>query len=363
VTSLFVSCLLLAAPAFETFDAPLDPARWYVGTGAQPNKGVLRLGRDEWIAARGLPDGDGVQRIEIRFRHRGGPLRLTFHDRREPLTRPVQPELVVPAGKGDRVLVIAADGARVDGEKLAWDGKAAGAFRIGGKVELDEVRVAPDPAAAPPPSDLERRTIFLLTTPERHGEYRRVTLTLWDVPVAFLLRRGAATAVEPLQAKGGPVLGFLVTIPDGRELARIASGHEMAMRDWSDERGNLDDAAFRDYVATEYARFELLAAAQRVMSASLPARKLDALESLAVIRHANAARAAVALAETRKDKQALKLLATELPKGRVSSDQIRAAAGRAARTLLGAPPAEWKGFAFDPTERYVTLQEAKEHLR
>ena len=353
--------LFLAGPAFETFDAPLDPQRWFIGTGERPRDGRLRLDKGAWIAARGLSD-EGVERIEIRFRHRGGDLQLTFHDRREPLASPTQPVLVVPRAKGDRILVLSAAGARVDGEPLAWKGELGAAFRIEGRVELDEIRISPAPPASPEPSGLERNTLFWLTSPERHLGYRRVTLTLWDVPVCFLLKRGPSS-IEPLQGPGGPVLGWLVSVSDGKHRAETAAAHPLAMRDWNDERGNLDDAAFREYLAGEYALFELLGAAQRVMNESVDAKKLEPLIALAVIRHANNARAAVALAETQKRKAALKLLEAELPKGQASSDQVRAAAARAARKLVGTAPGAWHGFTFDPQQRYATLQEAREHLR
>lgn len=359
--TVLLGALLLAAPAFETFDAPLDPRRWYVGAPNEPRKGSLALPKGGWIATRDVPE-DGLVRLEVRFRHTGGDLEVTFHDRREPLAAPKGAPLVVPRRKGERVLVVTGDGAKIDGEALDWKGAPSYALRLGGRVELDEIRMLPAPPAPVEPSALESRTLFHVTTPPRHGEYRRVTLTLWDVPVSFLLRRGPS-AIEPLQGPGGPLLGWLVTVSDGKETARRAMAHDGAMRDWSDERANLGDEAFRAYVAGEYARFELLAAAQRVMNASLPGRKLEPLVPLAVVRHANAARSAAALAEMNGDKAALKLLRAGMPRGRASSDAIRAAAAAAARKLLGRAPEEWRGFAFDPTQRYATLQEAKEHLR
>ncbi|MHC4938191.1 MAG: hypothetical protein ACYTHK_04410 [Planctomycetota bacterium] len=345
--------LLLAAPAFESFDAPLDPQRWFIGAPNRPKKGRLGLPEGGFLAARGI---EQLARLQVFFR---GGLTITFHDPREPLTG-AKSTLVIPRGKGDRVLVVTPDGARVDGEKVDWSGKPLGAFVLRGPAELDEVRVTPAPQPPPAPSKLERQTPFWLTTPQRHGDYRRVTLTLWDVPVCFLLRRGES-AVAPLRGPRGPVLGWMVTVSDGRATSLKASAHELAMRDWGDERGNLGAREFKEYLAREYALFELLASAQRVLNASRPDRKLEPLVALAVIRHANSVRAALALAETNRQTAALRLIRAELPKGHVSSDQIRAAAGRAARKLLGDPP--WEGFSFDPQDRYATLTEAREHLR
>jgi hypothetical protein len=352
--------LLVAAPAFETFDRPLDPQRWFIGAPNTPKKGRLVLPKDGWLAARGLPT-DGVERLQILFRHRGGDFKITFHDPREPLTSP-KSTLVVPKKKGDRVLVISAAGVHVDGERVAWSGRQGGAFTLHGPVGLDEVRILPAPPPLEERSALERATLFWSTTPQRHAGFRRVTMTLWDVPVCFLFRRDTSS-VAPLQGPRGPVLGWKVSVSDGKELSFRASADKLAMRDWGDERGNLDAKGFKAYLAREYALFELLGAAQRVLNASLPGRRLDPLVALAVIRHADNARAALALARSQKDGVALKLLSAELPRGRVSSDQIRAAAGRAARKLLGRAPKEWTGFAFDPQGRYATLQEAREHLR
>lgn len=352
--------LLVAAPVFENFDQPLDPQRWFIGAPSTPKKGRLFLPKGGWLAARGLP-ADGVERLQFLFRHRGGEFKITFHDPREPLTGP-KSTLVVPKKKGDRVLVISAAGVHVDGEKVAWDGAPAGAFTLHGPVELDEVRVLPAPPPLQEPSALERATLFWSTTPQRYAEFRRVTLTLWDVPVCFLFRRDKSS-VTALQGARGPILGWKVSVSDGKKLAFKASADELAMRDWGDERGNLGAKGFKEYLAREYAMFELLGAAQRVLNASLPGRRLEPLVALAVIRHADNARAALALARTHRNGVVLKMMSEQLPRGRVSSDQIRAAAGRAARKLLGRAPKEWTGFAFDPQGRYATLQEAREHLR
>ena len=158
-------------------------------------------------------------------------------------------------------------------------------------------------------------------------------------------------------------------ISDGTATAKQAGAHPLAMRDWGDERGNLNDAEFNAYLAREYARLELLREAQRALNAATEEeRALEPLIALAAIRHADNARAALALAETRGEKKALQLvreaLGGDAQRRGVSSDQIRDAAGRAAKKLLGGrPPAEWPLFTFKPQERYTTLQNAREILR
>jgi hypothetical protein len=365
--------------AFESFDAPLDPSRWYLGTSAAPKKGRLLLPKDGFIAAKQLPP-KGVLRLEIRFRHRGGDLQLTVHDRREPFSAAIGKALRVRASKAkgqrsaaktgaDRVLVISPTGARIDGEALAWAEPIVGSFRlcaIGGAIELDEVRVTPSPSGRVPPSRLERETLYYTNTPERFTEgtvrFRRVTVTLWDVPVALLLARGKRTRNESLAG-----LCRLVQITDGSAVAAAASGSARAMQDWKDEQKNLSADEYRKFLAGEYALFELLQQAQRAMNATIPNRRdLEPLIALAAIRHANSARAALALAGSQGGVEALRLMRAELPQNstaRVSSDQIRAAAGRAARKVLGKPPAAWKGFRFDPEERFAALAEARGHLR
>ncbi|MEM8884709.1 MAG: hypothetical protein AAGD14_11615 [Planctomycetota bacterium] len=357
---------LLLLASFETFDQPLDPQRWLVGAPNKPKKGKLLLPRDGWIAARGI---EKIVRLEIRFRHKGGALELTFHDAREPLGRPTAPPIRVPKGKGDRVLVLSPVGLRVDADRLEWSGKLTGAFRIAaldGAVEIDEVKVSPTPKALRTPTTLERDTLFWMTTPQVDGDFRRVTMTLWDVPISFLFARGA-TSMKPLQGpgKGATILAQYVRVSNGAELALKAAAHPMAMRSWADERANLDAKAFQQYVAGVYAQFELLEQAQRVLNSAVDSKvDLEPLVALAVIRHADDARAAYALAETRKSKKALALLRAELKGARAGHDQLRAAAGRAARKLLeGRAPAAWRNFSFDPQERYLTMQEVREHLR
>ena len=48
---------------------------------------------------------------------------------------------------------------------------------------------------------------------------------------------------------------------------------------------------------------------------------------------------------------------------RASPDTLRAAAATAARAILGKPPAQWPGFAFDPSQRFVTIQQARDLAR
>jgi len=370
--------LLLAAPAFDAFEAPLSAERWYVGTGARPKGGKLKLSKGAWLASRGIAD-DGLQRLELRFRHKGGALELSFHGAQEPLTRPTTDPLVIQPKKGDRVLVVSSVlGVRLDGEPLDWKPKVTGTFRICGRkggVELHAVTVAPAPTAAPAPSRLERDTLFLLTAPQLYRDgtvtCQRATLGLWDVETAFLFRRGASSVV-PLRGpgRGAPTLGHIVRVSDGKQTAASAASHPLAMTDWSDERGNLGASAYRLYLAREYALFELLMDAQRVMLEALPEksrRVLEPLVALAAIRHADNSRAALALAETLGMKKAVKLVQAELggrAGRRPSSDKVRAAAASAARKLLGGrPPAEWRGFAFDPHGRIAMLQQARELLR
>ncbi|MHC4953225.1 MAG: hypothetical protein ACYTGZ_04995 [Planctomycetota bacterium] len=369
--------LLFLAPVLESFDAPLDPARWYVGAPNKPKSGRLRLPKGGWVVARGVPH-EGMQRLEVRFRHKGGNLEIEFFKEQEPLTRPSGAPIVIKKAKGDRVFVLSPIGARVDGEPIEWKGEARGTFRLRalrGAVEIDEVKVTPSPPPQPEPSRLERDTLFLLTTPPAYhdGEKacRRSTLALWDVEVAFLLRRGAP-GVKPVrgEGKGAPVLAYVVAVSDGRETAAKAGAHELAMADWGDERGNLSAAAYRSYLASEYAQFELLMDVQRVMNAALPEKKRRAAEplvALAAIRHSANCRAALALAETLGMKKSVALVRKHLGAGggrrRVSSDRVRAAAAAAARAVLGQAPKEWPGFEFDPQSRPVTLQQARELLR
>jgi hypothetical protein len=193
-------------------------------------------------------------------------------------------------------------------------------------------------------------------------------MPLWDVEVAFLFRRGArGFAQVRASPKGAPLLAVLVEAGDSRELALKASSNSLAMRDWGDESRNLSKANFLEYIAGEYALFEMLEQAQRALNAALADREpkdLEALVSLAVIRHADNARAAVALAETRKSKRALELLRKILGDyKRASPDAIRGAAGKAALEILCEVPAKWPGFRSDPQSRFVTLQQARELVR
>jgi len=377
VLAFAVAALALGAPVLDPFDQPLDPLVWFVGVGNPPAKGVLRVPRGGWIVSRGIPD-DGVERIEIAFRHKGGQLELTFHTAEEPLSSPQGDPIVVPRGKGDRLLEVTPEGARLDGEALPWKGRLFGTFRLAagkGDVELDEVRVAPRGGGPVSFSTLERRTVLFATTPHvyRDGEavYRRVTLLLWDADVAFLLRRGEDAGCVALAApvKNAPSLAALVTVSDGRALAQKAGSNPLALRDWGDEQRNLSRGDYLLYLASEYARFELILQAQRAMNLALPPRKgLDALPHLAVVRHSASPHAAVALAETQGAREALAALRKALGKGadpaRARPEALRAAAGRAAQAILGdQPPAEWPGFRYDPTSRSVTMDQAKELAR
>lgn len=358
--------LLLCAAVFDPFDEPLDPARWYVGVPGAPEKGWLRIPRDGWIAARGLPDDK--ERIEIVFRHKGGALEVAFHDEKEPLSSPLGTPLLVPPAPGTRTLVVTAAGAEVDGKAVASPG-FKGAFRIvaaKGDVEIDEVRVTP--RGKEPPA-LDPRVVLAATTPpvftEGRASYSRETLTLWDVDVAILLARGEPAFAELRgKPKGSPLLGALVKAGDGRALSRRAGGHPLARSDWRDETGNLPPAALEAYLDTEYAVFALVMDVQRALNAAAASRKgLEPLVHLAVIRHAANAHAAVGLAETEGDRDALAALKKALrgdEPARASADRLRAAAAEAARAIVGEPPPEWPGFSFDPTRRYVAMTRAKE---
>jgi hypothetical protein len=359
--------LLLAASVFDGFDdGPVDPVRWYVGVPDGARKGWLRIPRDGWIVARGIPEER--ERIEIVFRHKGGALELAFFDGKEPLSSPLGTPLLVTAGPGVRTLALTAAGAELDGAPVAAPGWK-GTFRLRalkGDIDMDEVRVAP---RVPDPSAPLDPIVLGATTPPfyRDGEvsYSRVTTTLWDVDVALLLARGAP-AFRELRAppKGAPVLAALVTAGPAPELAKRARDHPLARADWRDEARNLPPAAFEGYLESEYGTFAVLMDAQRALNAAAPGRKgLEPLVHLAVIRHAANAHAAVGLAETDGARDALaalrKALGGEAP-AQASADRLRAAAGEAARALLGEPPAEWTGFRFDPTRRFVALERAKE---
>ena len=140
--------LLLAAPTYDSFDSALDPARWYIGVGAAPRKGVLRLPKGGWIVSRNIPD-ESLESIEVVFR---GELELTFHSAQEPLAAPQGDPLRLKKGKGVRTLVITGTGATLDGEPLPWKGKPRGTFRLAspkGNAVLEEVRVAPRTPAPP----------------------------------------------------------------------------------------------------------------------------------------------------------------------------------------------------------------------
>jgi hypothetical protein len=362
--------LICAAPTFDDFSEPLDRMRWFIGVPQPPKKGWLHLPKGGWIVSRGLPD-DRIRRLEVVFR---GELAVAFHTAREPLSGAQGPVLRVGRGKGARTLVVTRAGAEVDGLALAWEGALRGTFRLyaaKGAVDLDEVRVAPRTAEPPALDELERNTVHFATTPpivtEGDHAYSRVTLTLWDVEVCFLLRRGEP-AFKSLRApvRGAPVLGALVSAGDARALALKASAHPLAMRDWGDERRNLSRGAFLKYVGSEYAMFAVMQDAQRALNAAVPERKdLAPLVHLAVIRHSPNASAATALAETQGAKKALAALRKALGKAgdRVTGDQLRAAAGVAAKEILGAPPPQWPGFQFDPVGRFVTIEQAKDLLR
>ncbi|MEE8105839.1 MAG: hypothetical protein V3T86_09925 [Planctomycetota bacterium] len=375
--------LTVAAPGFETFDAPLRAERWYVGTPTTPKGGSLRLPKKGWIVSRGLPD-DGIEGIEIEFELKGGSLEVSFFATQEPLTSPRGKPIVIQKLKGRRRLGIAPGGASLDGEPLAWKGKPTGTFRIlakRGNVVLHAVKVSPRFMPAEPFSDFERGTVHLTTTPQVYrddgrdaGAYSREILSLWDVEVAVLFRRGPTGAINLAgDARGAPTLGSLVSVGDGRALSFKAAANPIAMRDWGDEKGNLSDEKFQQYVAGEYAVFELLQMTQRALNARVSNGKhvnqkaLDALVHLAVIRHADNARAAVALAQTQKAKGALaalqKALGGDLDVRGLTGDKIRAAAGRAARAILKDPPEEWVGFTFDPQSRFLALSRAKDLTR
>jgi len=370
-----VSLLVLAAPPLDTFDGPLEPLRWYVGVPEPPRKGRLRIPKGGWIVSRGIAD-DRIEALEVVFRSKGGSLEVTFHDAREPLSSPLGEALRASRGRGERTLRVTSGAAAVDGEALPWKGGLRGTFRLlaaRGAVEIDEVRVDPRVGAPEPLGTLEAATVHFATTPRlyRAGDatYRRASLLLWDVEVALLVRRGEP-GCAPLAApvRGAPVLGALVSAGDARTLALKASAHPLAMRDWGDERANLSREAFVTYLKGEYAVFALLRDAQRALNAAVPERDLDDLAHLAVIRHVADAHAAVAFAETEGAKAALKALRKALGKGadvrRASPDRLRAAAGEAARGILGdAPPSQWPGFAFEPRSRFVTIQQAKELVR
>jgi len=368
-----VLALLLGAAVFDGFDAPLDPLRWYVGVPGEPAKGWLRVPRDGWIVARGLPEER--ERIEIAFRHRGGSLEVEFFDPKEPLSTPLGPALVVKPGKGVRTLAITAEGAELDGAPLAYAGAPRGTFRLRalrGDVELDEVRVSPrvgDPDELP---EAERRTVLAATTPSlyRDGEhsYTRVVLTLWDQDVALLLAKGEPAFAELRgPPRGAPLLAALVRAGDAAALSRTARRHPLAQRDWADETRNLPAAALDGYLEEQYAVFALLMDAQRALNAAAGSGKeLEPLVHLALIRHAANAHAAVALAETQGARQALaalkKALGHEDPAS-ASADRLRAAAGEAARALLEKPPAAWPAFRFEATLRFVALERAREAVR
>jgi len=138
------------------------------------------------------------------------------------------------------------------------------------------------------------------------------------------------------------------------------------MRDWGDERRNLSRGEFLAYVGREYAMFTLMQEAQRALNAAVPERKdLAPLVHLAVIRHSPNARAAAALAETQGATKALAALKRALGEAgnRATGDQLRAAAAAAAKRIVGTPPTQWPGFRFDPTRRFVTIEQAKDLLR
>lgn len=363
--------LVLAAPVFDAFDGHLDSLRWYVGVPKDPRDGVLEVPRDGWIVSRGIPD-DKIESLEVVFE---GPLEVTFHEGKEPLSSPVGAALVPPRGAGRRTLAVSRGSATVDGIPLAFDGRLLGTFRlrgVRGPVKLDEVRVAPRMAEPDPPGELERRAVHALTTPPvyREGDeaYSRARLLLWDVEVCFLVRRGPSGA-RPLRAppKGCPLLGVLVSVGYGRDLAERAGAHPLAMNDWGDERRNLSPEEYREYLAREYAVFDVLMQAQRALNAALPpGRDADALVHLAAVRHSPNPHAAVALAETQGDKAALAALRKALGKEdvrRVTPDRLRDAAGAAALAVLGEAPPEWEGFRADPLSRAVTIEQAKDLVR
>lgn len=354
-----VALLLAAAPVFDTFDEPLDPARWYIGTGRPPKGGVLKLPKNGWIVSRGLPD-DAVKSIEVVWRSRGGVLELAFFGARSPLSKPKQKPRVEKKGKGEQTLAL-----------TPADAGFGGTFRLRalrGDVELLEVRVSPRLPPPAGPDEFERRVVHLATTPLLHEDYARVTVSLWDVEVCLLLRRGDS-GFELLRApvKGAPTLAVMATLSDGKALAARAGTRPLAMRDWGDERGNLPPKAYAAYVASEYRVFELMQHAQRALNAALPpSKELDAMVHLAPIRHSANAHAAVSLAETQGGKLALAALRKALGDTdvrRASPDKLRKAAGLAARALLGEAPKPWPGFRFDPSGRYATIEQIKDLSR
>jgi len=364
--------LLLCFALLDSFDQPLDPLRWYVGTPHAPKGGSLRLPREGWIVARESP-GEPPRRIEVDIGPGGGELEIAFFAAREPLSSPDGDAFVLKAIRsGPRTLVVAAGAEGPEG----WDRVPGAVFRLRalkGDVDLLEVRIEPEAAAPAPLPPFARRTVLLSSTPPVYADgdarFVRADLLLWDVEVCLLFRRGSPLAT-PLMAppKGSPILGFLVAVDDGSALAAKAGAHALAMRDWNDERGNLPPAEYARYLAGEYALFDLLLGVQRALNAALPPRKgLDALPHLAVVRHADNARAAVALAETQGAKEALaalrKAAGDKADLARMTSDALRAAAAGAAREILGAPPPEWPGFRFDPESRYVALMRARDLLR
>jgi len=371
----FLLALLCAAPLVEDFDGPLDPGRWYVGTGQTPRDGKLRLEKGAWIAARGVQGGK-LRGAEIRFSNPAGTLKVSFHTSREPLSSPLGEAIHVARGKGARRLIITETGVRLDGEPLDRKGATGASLRLAalrGKVDLLAVTVTPAPPPPKPAPGIE--VVHAATTPlvYRRGKlaYERVSLLLWDTEVCFLLHHGE-DGFDLLRApvRGAPVLGALVGCGDGRALARKAGSDPLAGRDWADERRNLSPAAFRTYLAREYATFTILAQAQRALNAALPEKRRRALEPLvwlAVIRHAPSARAAAGLARRMKARRALAALERALGKGRdlrrASAADLRAAAGKAAREILGDPPPQWPGFAFDPANRFATMQQARELSR
>lgn len=357
--------LLAFAPTFDAFDGPLDPARWYIGVAKPPQKGVLRIDKGGWIVSRHVPD-DQITELRVDFRCRGGQLEVAFFSFKQPLHDPQGEVLLLPKGKSAQVLVIDKGGAKLDGKELAWKGALLGTFRlraVKGAVEVGAVQV--DPRVAEPPA-LDRRTVFQATTPTRHDSFSRSVLTLWDTEVCFLFRRGKESSFERLAApvRGAPTLGLIVRIGDGKKLALAASTHALARRDWGDESRNLSRQRYLDYLAREYRTFEAIMMGQRALNAALPHRKdLEALVHLAVIRHTANAYAAVALAETQGNKAALAALRKALGSSdwrHTSADRLRRAAGEAARRILGREPPEWPGFSFDPTSRYVTVDQARE---
>lgn len=361
----FLALLLLPAAVFDGFDDPLDQQRWYVGVPGAPEKGWLRIPRDGWIVAKGLPEER--ERIEVSFRHKGGVLEVAFFDEKEPLSSPRGAPLLVTPGEGERTLVLTASGAEVDGKPVASPG-FKGTFRLRalrGDVEIDEVRVTP---RGQEPRAPDARVVFGETTPLIYTDgkvtYGRVTLTLWDVEVALLLARGEPAFAE-LRAppRGAPLLGALVTAGDAKDLVRKSAKSALAQHDWRDETRNLPRAALEAYLDTEYAVFALMMDAQRALNAAAGSRKeLEPLVHLAVIRHAANAHAALGLAESEGARGAVAALRKALDgedPARVSSDRLRAAAADAARAILGDPPAEWPGFSYDASQRYVSLERAK----